>query len=113
MNIEIKKMQSDEEIKGKAYVHWKSWQDAYKGIVDQDYLDSMTLGKCEEIAFKWPDNLIVAKDGNQVVGFVGYGPKKVPAGVKRASEFWHEKRPRKRLPWVFVCSVSYKSGRQN
>lgn len=73
MNIEIKKMQSDEEIKGKAYVHWKSWQDAYKGIVDQDYLDSMTLGKCEEIAFKWPDNLIVAKDGNQVVGFVGYG----------------------------------------
>ena len=73
MGIEIKKMESDEEIKGKAYVHWKSWQDAYKGIVDQSYLDSMTLAKCEEIAFKWPDNLIVAKDGNQVVGFVGYG----------------------------------------
>ena len=29
MNIEIKKMESDEEIKGKAYVHWKSWQDAF------------------------------------------------------------------------------------
>ena len=40
MGIEIKKMESDEEIKGKAYVHWKSWQDAYKGIVDQSYLDS-------------------------------------------------------------------------
>ncbi len=39
----IKKMESDEEIKGKAYVHWKSWQVAYKGIVDQNYLDSLTL----------------------------------------------------------------------
>ena len=73
MNIEIKKMESDEEIKGKAYVHWKSWHDAYKGIVDQSYLDSLTLEKCEEIALKWPDNLLVAKDGDRVVGFVGYG----------------------------------------
>ncbi len=71
--IEIKKMESDEEIKGKAYVHWKSWQDAYKGIVDQSYLDQLTLEKCEEIACKWTDNLFVAKDGNQVVGFLGYG----------------------------------------
>ena len=73
MSIEIKKMESDEEIRGKAYVHWKSWLEAYKGIVDQNYLDSLTLEKCEEIAFKWPDNLIVAKEGDRVVGFVGYG----------------------------------------
>ena len=73
MSIEIKKMESDEEIKGKGYVHWKSWQDAYKGIVDQSYLDSLTLEKCVDIAFKWPDNLMVAKDGDRVVGFVGYG----------------------------------------
>ncbi len=73
MGIEIKEMESDEEIKGKAYVHWKSWQDAYKGIVDQNYLDSLTLEKCVDIAFKWPENLMVAKDGDQVVGFVGYG----------------------------------------
>jgi hypothetical protein len=37
MGIEIKKMESDEEIKGKAYVHWKSWQDAYKGTVNQSF----------------------------------------------------------------------------
>ena len=73
MSIEIKKMESDEEIRGKAYVHWKSWQEAYKGMVDQNYLDSLTLEKCEEMAFKWPDNLIVAKEGDRVVGFVGYG----------------------------------------
>ena len=51
MNIVIKKMETDAEIKGKAYVHWKSWQEAYSGIVDQRYLDSLTLDKCEKIAF--------------------------------------------------------------
>ena len=73
MNIEIKKMQSDEEIKGKAYVHWKSWQDAYKGIVNQDFLNSLTLEKCEERAFKWPENTFVAKDNGKIVGFSCYG----------------------------------------
>ena len=73
MNIVIKKMETDAEIKGKAYVHWKSWQEAYSGIVDQRYLDSLTLGKCEKIAFRWTDNIIIAKDGDSVIGFVGFG----------------------------------------
>ena len=73
MNIVIKKMESDDEIKGKAYVHWKSWQEAYSGIVDQRYLDSLTLEKCEKTAYRWPDDMIIAKDGESVVGFVGYG----------------------------------------
>ena len=38
MNIILKEMETDEEIKGKAYVHWKSW----------------------------PDNLIVAKDNGDM-----------------------------------------------
>ena len=61
MNIVIKKMETDAEIKGKAYVHWKSWQEAYSGIVDQRYLDSLTLDKCEKIAFRRTDNVIIAK----------------------------------------------------
>ena len=73
MEITIKQMESDEEIKGKAYVHWKSWQDAYSGLVDQSYLDKLTLEKCTELAFRWPDNLLVAKEDDRVVGFAGYG----------------------------------------
>ena len=68
--ITIKKMESDSEKKGKAYVHWKSWQEAYQGIVDGDYLDNLTLSQCEEWAFKWPENTYVALDGDRVVGFV-------------------------------------------
>ena len=74
MDIFIKPMETEDEIRGKAYVHWKSWQESYRGIVDQGYLDRMTLAQTEEKAFRWRDNILVAKDGERVVGFVGYGP---------------------------------------
>ena len=73
MEIEIKQMKSDDEIRGKAYVHWKSWQDAYSGLVDRSYLDKLTIEKCTDIAFRWPDNILVAKEKGAVIGFVGYG----------------------------------------
>lgn len=73
MDIVIKKMETDEEIRGKAYVHWKAWQEAYPGLVRQEYLDRLTLEKCEQIAFSWPDQMFIAKDEGRVVGFVGYG----------------------------------------
>lgn len=73
MGITIKKMETEDEIKGKAYVHWKAWHEAYPGIVSQDYLDRLTLEKCEAIAFKWRDRIFVAKDQEHVIGFLGYG----------------------------------------
>ena len=73
MNITIKPMETDEEIKGKAYVHWKYWQVTYPGLMSQAYLDAFTLEKSEERAFQWRDNILIAKDGDRVVGFVGYG----------------------------------------
>ena len=73
MDIVIKKMETDEEKKGKAYVHWKSWQEAYRGLISQEYLDNLTIETCEEYANKYPDNTIIAKDGDKVIGFVCYG----------------------------------------
>ena len=73
MNVLIKMMETDDEIRGKAYVHFRSWHEAYRGIVDPDYLDKLTLAKCEEIAFRWKENLLVALEGKTVVGFAGYG----------------------------------------
>lgn len=73
MEIQIKSMETEKEIVGKAYVHYQSWQETYAGLIDAEYLAGITLEKCEKIARKWPDNLLVAKDGDRVVGFVGYG----------------------------------------
>lgn len=75
MRIVIKKMETDEEIRGKAFVHWRSWHEAYPGLVSSDYLDRMTLEKCETLAFRWKDNILVAKDNGRVVGFAGYGDR--------------------------------------
>ena len=75
MDIGIKKMETDEEIRGKAFVHWQSWHEAYPGMISRDYLDRFTLERAEKMAFSWTDTLIVAKDGDRVVGFVGYGDR--------------------------------------
>ena len=75
MGIEIKKMETEEETRGKAYVHWCAWHEAYPGLVGQEYLNKLTLEKCEKIAFDWPDNLMIAKDAGRVIGFVGYGDR--------------------------------------
>ena len=69
----IKPMESEDEINGKAYVHYKSWHEAYEGLIDAEYLKGMTLEKCTDIAHKWLDNIIVAKYGDKVIGFAGYG----------------------------------------
>ena len=81
MDIIIKPMETEDEIRGKAYVHWKSWQESYAGIVDAGYLAQMTLESCEEKAFRWRDNIFVAKDGERVVGFAGYGKSREEDGA--------------------------------
>lgn len=69
----IKQMENEEEMNGKAYVHYKSWHEAYTDLIDAKYLESITLEKCTAIAHRWPDNILIAKDGEKVIGFVGYG----------------------------------------
>ncbi len=71
--VVIKKMETDEEIRGKAFVHWRAWHEAYPGLVSEEALEKLTLEKCEEIAFKWRDNLLVAVADGRVAGFVGFG----------------------------------------
>ena len=73
MSTVIKKMETEDEIRGKACVHWRCWQEVYAGMVDPEYLSGMTLEKFEERAFRRPDNLFVAKEDGRVIGFVGYG----------------------------------------
>lgn len=92
MQIIIRKMENDPEIRGKAYVHWRGWHDAYTGVVSAVYLEKLTLEKCEQMAFQWRDNILIAKDGERVVGFAGYGEADPTAGELFAlyvlKEYW-------------------------
>lgn len=73
MPIVIKPMETEAETRGKAYVHWKSWQETYAGIVDAGFLKQLTLEKCEAIALRPTENTRIAMDGERVVGFAVVG----------------------------------------
>lgn len=74
MPFQIVPMASEQDMDGKAYVHWKAWQEAYAGLVDSAFLANHTLEKCQAMARRWPDNILLAKtDEGRVIGFVGYG----------------------------------------
>lgn len=73
-DITIKIMTTDDETAGKGYVHWKSWHESYSGLVDAGYLDKeVTLEKCVGIARTNKENVLIAKEGERVVGFVAFG----------------------------------------
>ena len=75
-SICIKPVETDEELCGRGYVHCVSWQKAYRGIVCDRYLDSMTVEATTARARQFPENTLVAKDREKVVGFAVYRPSR-------------------------------------
>ena len=77
MQFSIVPMISEEEAKGKAYVHCTAWKEAYRGLLNQGFLDARTLEFSEERAlnaFRAGVSTLLAKDGDEVIGFADYGP---------------------------------------
>ena len=75
-SICIKIAETDEELCGRGYVHCTSWQESYRGIVCDRYLDTMTVEATTARARKFPENTLIAKDKEKVVGFAVYGPSR-------------------------------------
>lgn len=71
--IIIRKATIDDAFE-KGYVHYHAWNEAYTGLIDQEYLDSRSLEKCVSIAKRYPDNTYVALVNKRVVGFACYMP---------------------------------------
>ena len=72
----IKRLETKEEIKGKASVHYQAWKEAYVGLVNQDYLDRRTMEMSLQSAQRAFDNgitTLIAKDRERVVGFADFG----------------------------------------
>lgn len=70
------------DAKGIAEVHVKSWQETYKGIVDQKYLDNL---KVEDRLRMWERGFSENKIGvvfvaensdGEIVGFASFGPER-------------------------------------
>ena len=85
MKLSIIPMTTTEDIDGKGYVHWKTWHETYTGLIDTSYMEKMTLETCVDMARRWPQNTMVAKDGDKVIGFVCYGEHHAE-GLKNCGE---------------------------
>ncbi|HFI0287828.1 TPA: N-acetyltransferase family protein [Streptococcus suis] len=69
----IKPMETECGIQGKAYVYWKSWQEAYAGLLPREFLkDVYTLERYQGWAVRFPKNILVAIVDEKVIGFASY-----------------------------------------
>ena len=71
MNIEIR-AQRPEDAEDKGYVHWKSWQETYAGLMPNELVTGRTLESRQELARKYPENTFVALLNGKVIGFSCY-----------------------------------------
>jgi ribosomal protein S18 acetylase RimI-like enzyme len=75
-----------------AEIHVATWQAAYKDLMPADYLDKMTVEKRqaywrEAIEYSEPQ-LLVATDGEELVGFVGYDRSRDANTRSSVGEIW-------------------------
>ena len=75
-SICIKMAETDEELCGRGYVHCTAWQEAYRGIVCDRYLDSMTVEATTARAWQFPENTLVGKEKEKVGGCAVYSPSR-------------------------------------
>lgn len=63
---------NENDYEQKGFVHFQSWKETYKGLMEDRYLEKHTLDKCIQIAKKFPENTLVALHNQNVVGFAAY-----------------------------------------
>ena len=80
---------------GIAIVHVRSWQAAYRGLVPQDYLDSLDaeqrrpVWECILGETQWPRaGTFVAEEGEHVVGFASICPARDDDEEPRIAGNW-------------------------
>lgn len=66
--IIIRKAERD-DVRQIAEICVEDWQTAYRGIIDDDFLDSMSVDGRYEIEINRYSDMIVAADGDRVLGY--------------------------------------------
>lgn len=86
--MDIRKAREEDAAKI-ARVHVESWQETYKGLIDQDYLDSLKIDNRERM---WKETLanrqkeqpvFIAEIENGIIGFSSFGKERTNKFNKR------------------------------
>lgn len=80
------------DAKAIAEIHVATWQAAYKDLMPEDYLSKVSVEKRlaywkEAIEFSEPQ-LLVATDGDEIVGFVGFDRSRDAGTKSTVGEIW-------------------------
>ena len=91
LNIQVRPA-TVRDAKTIAEIHVNTWHTAYAGLVADDYLKGLSVEKkqaewLDSIKFGEPQ-VIVALDGNAIVGFAGYDRTRDPKTKPTTGEIW-------------------------
>ena len=80
------------DAKAIADIHVATWQAAYKDLMPEEYLNKISVEKRlaywrEAIEFSEPQ-LLVATDGDEIVGFVGFDRSRDAGTKSTVGEVW-------------------------
>lgn len=83
---------SADDCRAIAEVHVESWQHAYKGIMAEQYLASLSVRERERMwrsmQEQHPGHLLIARAASTVVGFVAFGVSRDDGAPKDQAEIW-------------------------
>jgi ribosomal protein S18 acetylase RimI-like enzyme len=95
---------TSEDCRAIAEVHVDSWQHAYRGILPEQYLASLSVAEREamwrRMVERQPSHLLVARAAGQVVGFVAFGASRDEGAPNDRAEIWA----------IYVKSASWSTG---
>lgn len=81
-----------EDCRAIAEVHVESWQHAYKGILPETYLASLSVAEREamwrRMVEREPSHLVLVRNDKQVVGFVAFGASRDEGAPAERAEIW-------------------------
>lgn len=63
---------TEQDCKALGVIYCLSWKEAYKNIISDEYLDSLTIENCTPGKINSIDNL-VAEDNGNIIGVVNFG----------------------------------------
>ena len=93
-----------EDCRAVAEVHVESWQRAYRGILPEQYLASLSVADREamwrRLVEQQPSHLLVARAAGQVVGFVAFGASRDDGAPIDRAEIWA----------IYVNAASWSTG---
>ena len=76
--MEIKKLRNGDDLFAVSQVYRESWRAAYRGMLPQEYLDSIPAGKWVPYLEQAGRESLIMLDGDKIIGTTSYCASRVP-----------------------------------